>query len=101
MNKLKPALLGVMFSLLAITSANAQVTLDVSKITCEQFLLFKVVNPDKIVLWLSGFINGKRVNTIIEVQQFEEDSRKLTDHCRGNFSMPIMQAAEGIIAAKR
>jgi hypothetical protein len=42
----------------------AQVTLDVAKITCEQFATSSVANPDRIAIWLNGFFHGKRGDTL-------------------------------------
>jgi acid stress chaperone HdeB len=82
-------------TLLAAPAAHAQVTIDVSKITCEQFLLFKVVDPDYIALWLSGYFHGKTGGgTVIDTQEFKENIRKLREYCRGNLQQPVMQAVE-------
>ena len=51
MTKAKVALLASALSLFAVPTTNAQVLIDVSKITCEQFILWKVTDPDKIALW--------------------------------------------------
>ena len=39
MSELKPLLLGSMFALLVVSAALAQVNIDVSKITCDQYVL--------------------------------------------------------------
>jgi HdeA/HdeB family len=45
----------------------AQETLDLAKITCEQFAMEQLASPSHdVVLWLSGYYNGKRNNTVIE-----------------------------------
>jgi acid stress chaperone HdeB len=91
--KLVGAVLAI--TLLAAPAAHAQVTIDVSKITCEQFLLFKVVDPDYIALWLSGYFHGKTGGgTVIDTQEFKENIRKLREYCRGNLQQPVMQAVE-------
>ena len=100
MNIPKLILPGLLLAVLVITSANAQVTMDVSKITCEQFLLARVAHPDKIALWLSGYFNGKRGNTVIDIKQLEEQAGKLTVHCRANYTMTVLHAAEAIAASK-
>jgi acid stress chaperone HdeB len=87
-------------ALLAAPAAHAQVTVDVSKITCEQFLLFKVYDPDYIALWLSGYYHGKTGSTIVDTQEFKENVGKLKDYCRGNLQQPIMQAVETRLRAK-
>jgi acid stress chaperone HdeB len=76
--------------------AQAQMTLDVSKITCDQFVGYKITNPRNIALWLSGYYNGKRGNTIIDTQELEQNSEKVQDYCRLNPKMPVMQAVEAV-----
>ena len=44
MSELKPLLLGSMFALLVVSAAPAQVTIDVSKITCDQYVLDQVTD---------------------------------------------------------
>jgi hypothetical protein len=99
MHQLRTVLSGVSVALLAAMPAKAQVTIDVSKITCEQFWLRKVADPDKVALWLSGYFNGKRGNTVLDTQQFAGDVRKITDYCRENYQMTVMQAVEAVLAA--
>jgi len=79
-------------------SAPAQVTIDVSKITCHQFLLFTVADPHDIAMWLSGFYNSKKNNTVIDTQQFKEHAKKLNDICESNIRMTVMEAAEKLLA---
>lgn len=97
----KTALLGLLLALLTDMPVNAQVTLDVSKITCEQFWLRKVADPDKVALWISGYINGKRGNTVIDTQQLEGNVRKLTEYCRENYQITVMQAVETLMIEKK
>ena len=61
--------------------ARAQVTLDVTKITCEQFTLYKITDPKNIALWLSGYYHGKRDSTTIDTQQLTANIKKITDYC--------------------
>ena len=84
----------LMLAVATSLSATAQVTLDVAKITCDQFVLFSVADPQNISIWLSGYYNGKKGNTILDVQAFKEDTRKLTIYCRANPNAPVLQAFE-------
>jgi acid stress chaperone HdeB len=80
--------------------ARAQVSVDVAKITCDQFLLFKVADPRDISIWLSGYYGGKRDNTVIDTQKFKDYSDKLRMYCRSNLTMPIMEAAQKVLELK-
>src|SRR6516164_5320843 len=84
-------LLAVALLVLSEPAANAQVTIDVTKITCDQFLLFKVVNPSDIALWLSGYYNSKHDNTIIDVKKFKKIFDSLSDYCRMNYKMTVWE----------
>ena len=74
--------------------ARAQVTLDVSKITCDQFAGYKVTNPQNIAIWLSGYYNGKRDNTILDTQNLIANAKKLRDYCIRNPQTLVMRAVE-------
>ena len=87
--------------LLGGPAAQAQVSLDVSKITCDQFTGYKVTNPRNIALWLSGYYNGKRGNTVIDTQGLDANARKLQDYCLLNPSVPVMQATETLFRIEK
>jgi hypothetical protein len=92
---------GLILALISISSAQAQVSIDVSKITCDQFVHAKVGPPRTLAAWLSGFYNGKRDNQIVDKQTFEENLNKLENFCseQQNFKLPVMQAIERAIEA--
>lgn len=75
----------------------AQVTLDVSKLTCEQFATYKVTNPKYLSVWLSGFDHGKRGDVVIDMQQLVANTDKLEDYCLKNPDVPVMQAVDTIL----
>jgi acid stress chaperone HdeB len=89
----------VMIVLGALTGsvAQAQTTLDVAKITCEQFALGQVAPQDYLAIWLSGFYYGKHNNTTIEVEQLKENMNVIKRDCyysKGN----LMQAVEKVLS---
>jgi hypothetical protein len=85
----------------AASAAQAQLTLDVSKITCDQWVGYKITNPHNIALWLSGYYNAKRGNTVIDPQQLDENARKLQDYCLIHKQTPVMNAVEAVFDVKR
>jgi hypothetical protein len=94
MPELKPLLLGSMFALLVVSAARAQVTIDVSKITCGQYVLDQVTDFRTITAWLHGFYSGRRNNTVIDVQELERIADKVEEYCRSHRDMALMQAVE-------
>lgn len=79
----------------------AQTTIDIAKITCEQWLSFQVADPNSIALWLSGYYNGKRDNTIVEVQALKDDLEKVKQYCIYNPKVLVMKAVETKIINKK
>ena len=65
-----------MFVVAAAPAARAQVTLDVAKITCDQYTSHKVTNPQNIAIWLSGYYHGKRGDTTLETQALIANAKK-------------------------
>jgi len=92
---------GVLLFLADGPTARAQVTLDVSKITCDQFTGYKITNPDNIAMWLSGYYNGKRGNTVLDTQGLAANSKKLRDYCIQNPQIPVMRAVETLLGADK
>jgi acid stress chaperone HdeB len=95
--KFVPALavaVGLIVALEIVPAARAQVTLDVSKITCEQYTGYKVTNPQNIAIWVSGYYHGKRGNTTLDTQGLVANAKKLRDYCRRNPQTLVMQAVE-------
>ena len=77
--------------------ARAQVMLDVSKITCWQFVTYKVTNPKYLAVWLSGYDHGRRGDVVLDMQQVVANADKLEAYCTKNPDVPMMQAAETIL----
>jgi acid stress chaperone HdeB len=99
-NTIRPFVLaasGLMLMLNTAPFALAQVTIDVSKITCDQFTLYKVTSPDNIAIWLSGYYSGKRNSTIVDTQSLAADAKKVTEYCIRNPQIPVMQAVETVL----
>jgi hypothetical protein len=99
MRKLKIAVSSLVLASASLP-ASAQLTLDVSKITCDQWVGYKITNPHNIALWLSGYYNAKRGNTVIDPQRLEENARKLQDYCLIHKQIPVMEAVENVFRLK-
>ena len=85
----------------AVLPASAQVTIDVSKITCQQYVLFTVADPRDIVMWLSVYYNGKRNNTVLDTQEFRQRARKVMEYCQLNPKATVMEAVEKIVGVSK
>ena len=118
----KPIVTGLVLSsiVFATVSTQAQVSIDVSKITCDEYVHDKIPTSDfvsfsavgslplearsmlsrwLIATWLSGYSHNKRNNLIIDLESFEENVNKLNNYCydEKNFKVPIMEAIVRIV----
>jgi hypothetical protein len=93
--------LGLILALAKVPPAQAQVTLDVSKITCDQYNAYKVTNPQNIAIWVNGYYHGKRGDVTLETQRLVENARKLRDYCRRNREALVLEAVETLFAKDR
>ncbi len=101
MSRFGQACCALSFLMFAASPARAQVTVDMSKITCEQYILFTMGDPKDIAMWLSGYYNAKRNNTVLDVQEFREAGKKVMDFCQLNLKTTVMDAAEKVLGLKR
>ncbi len=94
---------GLILTLFLASSAQAQVSIDASKITCDQFVHAKVGTPRTLAAWLSGYYHGKGNNPIVDTQTFEANLNKLRNFCYNekNFKLPVMEAIERVIRPNR
>jgi len=114
-----PIVAGLVLSsiVLAPVSTQAQVRIDVSKITCDEYVHDKIPTPDfisfsavgslsfeaRVMLsrwlianWLSGYYHAKRNNWIIDLESFENNVSKLNNYCydEKNFKVPCVDGSE-------
>jgi acid stress chaperone HdeB len=97
MSRLK--FLGPLLAILLVSTADAQVTIDVSKITCEQFLQNRVASARNIAIWLSGFYAGKLNNPVVDSQAVESNADRVSGYCSSHPKVALMQAVETTLGA--
>jgi acid stress chaperone HdeB len=69
---MRPYLFAVaLLTLLSASPAQAQVTIEVAKITCLQFVSGEIGQPRTVAAWLSGYYHGKKNSTSVDKQAFE------------------------------
>ena len=89
--------LGLVPTLAVPLSVSAQVTVDLSKMTCDQFIKYKVADPKLIAVWLNGYFHGKRGDTVVDTQKLDADADEVEKFCFKNHDAPLMQSVESII----
>jgi hypothetical protein len=81
--------------------AQAQVTVDVSKITCEEYLTDTITASQYVVIWLSGYYNGKRNNTIIEPDAIKRNEQKVGQYCYEHRDTTVMDAVKSVLGVDK
>ena len=89
-----------MLALATWSGAGAQVTIDVAKITCDQFTLYKVTDPQNVAIWLSGYYHGRQNDTTLDTLELATYLQKVKDYCNLNPQVTVMQAVESMLKAK-
>jgi acid stress chaperone HdeB len=92
-------LIGLTLAAMTASSGHAQVTIDVAKITCGQFLAYSIADPKDIALWLNGYYTGKRGgSTLIDSQASKASYDQLRSYCLVNQNTTVMQAVETLFS---
>jgi len=81
--------------------ALAQVTVDVEKVTCEQFVLGQIADSRSVSIWVSGYYNGLRKNSVVDITAVQNNARDLIQFCLSNTGMPIMDAFKNVLGEKK
>jgi acid stress chaperone HdeB len=94
-------LTSALFLFVQIPTMQAQVTVDVVKITCEQLEMQALPWTSRdIVLWLSGYYHGKHDNTIIEPDAIKRDENNLNTYCFEHGETTVMDALKNMGVGK-
>jgi hypothetical protein len=96
--KLRLLFTSALFLFVQIPTMQAQETLDLAKITCEQFVGEQLASPSRdVVLLLAGYYNGKRNNTIIEPQKIKKGDEEVNSYCSQHRETNLMDAVKSVL----
>lgn len=74
--------------------AQAQETLDVSKITCNQFITGEITDSRAMSIWFSGYFHGTRNDTIVDVTALKEEEIDLHIYCSSHLTEHVMEVVK-------
>ena len=100
MNWLKYAFFGTSLVLGMSSAIQAQVMVDMSKFTCNQLLSG---TPDALeaAVWTSGYYNGLRKNTMVDLNVLKHNAEAVMAACKDNPNKTIMQTVDTLLAAAK
>jgi acid stress chaperone HdeB len=83
-------------SLVTMTPAAAQ-KLDLSTVTCKQFLDSGERTMSMVLMWITGFFTDEDESPVVDFDKLKTDAGKLTDYCKKNPTTNLMSAAEEVL----
>jgi hypothetical protein len=84
-----------------IPAPQAQVTVDFTKITCEQLMMEKLPWTSRdVMLWLSGYYHGTQHNAIVDPDATKRNEDKLNQYCYGHGDTTVMDAVKNMELGK-
>ena len=96
--KLRLFLTSTLFLFAQVPTMQAQVTIDVSKITCEQLVMEQLDwTQREIVFWLNGYYNGERHNTNVEPPAVKKNEEKVNSYCYQHRETTVMDAVKNVL----
>lgn len=83
--------------MIAATPARAADVLDLSTITCSQFVNSGQEAIGNLLMWLSGYYTEDGDPTVIDKNKMEQVGGKLGGYCAANPDMGLLTAAEEVM----
>jgi acid stress chaperone HdeB len=83
--------------LAAATPAQAQ-KVDLSTITCKQFIEMNRESVSLILMWMAGYYSDQDAPPIVDFDKMKENASKLGGYCAKNPTVGLITAAEETIA---
>ena len=90
-----------LLGLFGASAAQAQMTVDVSKVTCKQFVTYEITDARTFSVWLSGFYNAQQNNTTVDISKFRTRSNALKDYCLAHQDIPLLDAVKTVLNSSK
>ena len=81
-------------TVLAAGEARAQTVLDMTMITCKQYLDQPAERQELLASWMSGYFNVARNNAVLDTTRFERNRKIVTTYCRKHGAESLMSAIQ-------
>ena len=87
----------ILLALQSLEQVGAQVIVDVRKITCDQFVTYKIENPRYLAAWLSGYYHGIRGDMTVDPNALIADADKVVAYCFKKPEAPLVEAVKTVL----
>jgi acid stress chaperone HdeB len=78
----------------AAMPAKAQVVLEMSAVTCEDYLKSNPEQQDILASWLSGYYHASKNVATVDLRRAEANVKVVTKYCKSNKKETLMNAVE-------
>jgi acid stress chaperone HdeB len=92
-------MLGPGLVLMGLLAVQAQVAIDVTRITCQQFLENRVTDTTTLSVWLNGYVNGARGKTLI--YPLSPGRIDLVHYCEDHTDALVLDAARKVFGTDK
>ena len=72
--------------------AQAQLDLDMNRITCGDWLNYDYSRQRFIQYWMSGYYNASKNNDVFDVKRLQNNTAKVLAYCKKHKAEPLPQA---------
>jgi acid stress chaperone HdeB len=98
---MKPWLItiGAALASIGLQAAQAQVTIDITKITCNQFLGSQITDSHTLGVWLNGYVNGERGKKLID--PLSPGHISLGHYCETHMDALLLDAARSVFGSDK
>lgn len=79
---------------IGLLPANAQVTLDLSQVTCGQFLKIDAERQALVGWWMSGYFSATKNLNELDLRYVKRNAKVVTEYCKKNKSNTVMIAMQ-------
>lgn len=82
-------------AVLAATSyrpASAQLILDMSLLTCKDYMAADPERQELIAAWMSGYFNAAKNQPMVDLKRFETNKKLVTKYCKRRKNDGLMDA---------
>jgi acid stress chaperone HdeB len=90
---------GTGIALIGLQAVQAQVTIDITEITCQQFLGGEVTDPRTLGIWLNGYVNGARGKKLID--PLSQGHINLVHYCEDHTGALVLDAARNVFSVDK
>ena len=86
-----------MFLVIGILSSEAQIRLEMNKITCADLLRYSKPDQDFIRYWMSGYYNAAANNSVFDYDRLQKNTKLVSQYCQKNKKDSLPKAVNAVL----